>query len=144
MKERFEGIASAAARKPVLTLGIIAVLALVGALLALQMQPDAGTDTFVSNSTSSAQATADDHQHFGGDAVVILVREPLTDLVETKDLAIVSQLEACLAGQTIVAAAARRSRPPRPTSIPTAAGGAPAEGCARPTQSRWSMARARS
>src|ERR1700756_759254 len=103
MKERFEGIASAAARRPLLTLGVIAVLALGGALLALRLQPDAGTDTFVSNSTASAQATADDHQHFGGDAVVILVREPLTDLVETKDLAIVSQLEACLAGQTIVA-----------------------------------------
>src|SRR6202012_3775146 len=29
--------------------------------------------------------------------------EPLTDLVETKDLAIVSQLEACMAGQTVVA-----------------------------------------
>jgi uncharacterized protein len=103
MKERFEGIASAAARRPLLTLGVIAVLAVGGALLALRLQPDAGTDTFVSNSTPSAQATADDHQHFGGDAVVILVREPLTDLVETKDLAIVSQLEACLAGQTIVA-----------------------------------------
>jgi uncharacterized protein len=103
MKERFEGIASAAARRPLVTLGVIAVLALVGGLLALRLQPDAGTDTFVSNSTPSAQATADDHRHFGGDAVVILVREPLTDLVETKDLAIVSQLEACLAGHTIVA-----------------------------------------
>jgi hydrophobe/amphiphile efflux-3 (HAE3) family protein len=103
MKERFEGIASAAARRPVVTLGVIALLALGGALLALRLQPDAGTDTFVSNSTPSAQATADDHQHFGGDAVVILVREPLTDLVETRDLAIVSQLEACLAGQTIIA-----------------------------------------
>jgi hypothetical protein len=101
MKERFEGIASAAARRPLLTLSVIAVLALAGALLALRLQPDAGTDTFVSNSTSSAQATADDHQHFGGDAVVILVREPLTDLVETKDLAVVSGLEACMAGHTI-------------------------------------------
>ena len=35
--------------------------------------------------------------------MVVLIREPLTDLVETKDLATVSQLEACLAGQTVVA-----------------------------------------
>jgi len=103
MKERFEGLASVAARRPLLTLGIVVALALAGAVLALGLQPDAGTDTFVSNSAASALATADDHQHFGGDAVVILIREPLTDLVETKDLATVSQLEACMAGQTLVA-----------------------------------------
>jgi hydrophobe/amphiphile efflux-3 (HAE3) family protein len=79
------------------------VLALGGAALALGMQPDAGASTFVSSSTASARATADDHRHFGGDPVVILVREPLTSLVETKDLATVSELEACLAGRTVLA-----------------------------------------
>jgi hydrophobe/amphiphile efflux-3 (HAE3) family protein len=103
MKERFEGIASAAARRPLVTLGVVIALAVGGAVLATQLRPDAGTNTFVSGSSPSAQATADDHRHFGGDAVVILVREPLTDLVQTKDLATVSQLEACLAGQTITA-----------------------------------------
>src|SRR5579884_272217 len=103
MKERFEGLALAAARRPLLALGIVIALALAGALLALGMQPNAGADTFVSASSPSGRATADDHNHFGGDPVVILVREPLTYLVETKDLAIVSQLEACLAGQTILA-----------------------------------------
>jgi uncharacterized protein len=103
MKERFEGVASAAARRPLVTLAVVVVLALGGGVLALGLQPDAGTDTFVSNSTPSARATTDDHRHFGGDAVVILVRERLTNLVETSDLAVVSQLEACLAGQTIVA-----------------------------------------
>jgi len=103
MRERFERLASASARKPILTLGIVAALALAGGLLALGLQPDAGTDTFVSGSSPSSRATADDHQHFGGDQVVVLIREPLTDLVETKDLATISQLEACLAGQVIVA-----------------------------------------
>ena len=103
MKERFEGLASAAARRPLATLGLVVMLAVAGALLATRLSPDAGSDTFVSGSSPSAQATADDHRHFGGDAVVILVREPLTDLVQTKDLATVSQLEACLAGETIVA-----------------------------------------
>jgi hydrophobe/amphiphile efflux-3 (HAE3) family protein len=102
MKERFEGIASAAARRPLMTLGIVLVLAVAGGLLATQLRPDAGTNTFVSGGSPSAQATTDDHRHFGGDAVVVLVREQLTNLVETKDLAVVSQLEACLAGQTIV------------------------------------------
>jgi hydrophobe/amphiphile efflux-3 (HAE3) family protein len=103
MKARFEGLLRAAARRPGLALGIVLVLAVGGAVLALGMQTDAGTDTFVSSSTASARATADDHQHFGGDAVVILIHEPLTYLVETGDLGIVSQLEACLAGQTLVA-----------------------------------------
>jgi hypothetical protein len=103
MRERFEGLTSAAAKRPVLTLGIVLALALTGGLLSLGLEPDASTGTFVSSSSSSFQATESDHRHFGGDAVVVLIREPLTDLVETKDLATISQLEACLAGQVIVA-----------------------------------------
>ncbi|HEY2436265.1 MAG TPA: MMPL family transporter [Solirubrobacteraceae bacterium] len=103
MRERFERLASGAARRPVLTLGIVLALALAGGLLALGLEPDAGTGTFVSSSSASFKATETDHQHFGGDAVVVLIREPLTDLVETKDLATISQLEACLAGQVVVA-----------------------------------------
>jgi uncharacterized protein len=103
MKERLEGLANAAARRPVLTLGIVVVLAVAGGVLALGLKPDAGTDTFVSSSSSSYRATQADYSHFGGDAVVILIRERLTDLVETKDLASESELEACLAGQTLVA-----------------------------------------
>jgi hydrophobe/amphiphile efflux-3 (HAE3) family protein len=105
MKARFEGLAGAAARRPWLTVGVVLALALAGLLAAFRMPTDAGADTFVSASAASARATADDHDHFGGDPVVILVREQLTNLVETKDLATVSQLEACLAGQTIVASA---------------------------------------
>src|SRR5437660_3783471 len=103
MRERFERLASGAAKRRVLTLGIVLALALAGGLLALGLEPDAGTGTFVSRSSSSFQATDNDHRHFGGDAVVVLIREPLTNLVETKDLAIVSQLEACPAGQVVVA-----------------------------------------
>ncbi len=103
MRERFQGVASAAARRPVLTLGIVLALAIAGGLLALGLEPDAGTGTFVSSSSATFKATDSDHQHFGGDAVVILIKEPLTDLVETKDLATVSELEACLAGQVVVA-----------------------------------------
>ena len=103
MRAQFERVAAACASRPVTTLAVVIALAVAGGLVALGMQTDAGTDTFVSGSAASARATADDHRHFGGDPVVVLVREPLTDLVETKDLAIVSQLEACLAGQTILA-----------------------------------------
>ncbi|HUE26188.1 MAG TPA: MMPL family transporter [Solirubrobacteraceae bacterium] len=118
MKARFEGVVGAAVRRPVLTLSIALALAIGGGVLALGMQTDAGADTFVSGSTPSAQATADDHQHFGGDAVVILIREPLTDLVETKDLATSSQLEACLAGQTLAASTSLGAFTSAPASQP--------------------------
>src|SRR5689334_13767148 len=101
MRKRLYQLILGAARRPVLTLGIVAALAVAGAALATGLEANAGSDTFVSRSSSSYQATADDQQHFGGDAVVILIHEPLLNLVETKDLATVSQLEACLAGQTI-------------------------------------------
>lgn len=101
--KRIERIARAAATRPALTLGIVLALALGGAGLALRLQPSAGSDTFVSRSSASFQATDQDHRHFGGDPVVVLIRESLPNLVETKDLATVTQLEACLAGQVVVA-----------------------------------------
>src|SRR5205823_5750932 len=100
MRERFERVAGAAARQPVLALGIVLVLALGGGVLALRLKPSTGINTFVSG--SSYQATVDDQRHFGSDAVVILIREPLMKLVLSKDLGTLSFLEACLAGQVVV------------------------------------------
>ncbi len=99
----FERLCSAAARRPILTVGIVLALALGGGLLALGLRPSAGIDTFVGSSSASYKATADDERHFGDDAVVILIRESLPNLVETKDLGTLTQLEACLAGQYVVA-----------------------------------------
>ena len=99
----FERLAGSAARRPVLTIGIVLGLAIGGGVLALGLKPSAGTDTFVSKSSASYKATADDQRHFGDDAVIVLIHEPLTDLVQTKDLATETQLEACFAGQYVVA-----------------------------------------
>jgi hydrophobe/amphiphile efflux-3 (HAE3) family protein len=99
----FERISRATARRPVPVVSIILVLAIAGGVLALGLKPSAGIDTFVSKSSASYKATADDQRHFGDDAVIILVHEKLTNLVETKDLATLSQLEACLGGQYVQA-----------------------------------------
>src|SRR5437588_6877401 len=96
VKERLEWLARQAARRPVLTVTIVFTLALAGGLLALGLRPSAGSDTLVSRSSSSFQTTEQDHRDFGNDRVIILVREPPTDLVETKDLASRTCLEACL------------------------------------------------
>ena len=61
MKERLEGLARAAVRRPALTLAIVLAAALGGGILALGLKPSAGTDTFVSSSSASFRATADDH-----------------------------------------------------------------------------------
>ena len=108
-QKRFERLAGAAARRPLLTLGIVLALALGGGLLSLGLKPSAGTDTFVSKSSASYKATVDDERHFGDDAVIVLIREPLPDLVETKDLGTLTELEACFAGQNVVASQTLRA-----------------------------------
>jgi hydrophobe/amphiphile efflux-3 (HAE3) family protein len=102
-RDRLERVARAAAARPVLALTLIVVLALAGGALALRLRPSTGTSTYVSSSSSSYRATQNWHRHFGEDSIAILVREPLTDLVETKDLGRLTFLEACLAGQDAVA-----------------------------------------
>jgi len=119
----FERLCGAAARRPILTVGIVVALALGGGLLALGLRPSAGIDTFVSSSSSSYKATVDDERHFGDDAVVILIRESLPNLVETKDLGTLTQLEACLAGQYVVANSTLQAFTPVKASTHAAYGG---------------------
>ena len=123
MARVLERLARAAASRPAVTLGIVLALALGGGALALRLTPNTNSDTFVSRSSPTFQASLDDNQHFGGDPVVILIREPLTDLVETKDLATVSQLEACLAGQVVVANQQLEAFTPAPAGSATPYGG---------------------
>ena len=101
MRERFERLSGAAARRPILTLGLVLALAVIGGLGALRIEPSAGPDTFVSRSSPVYRATADDERHFGDQALIVLIREPLGDLVTTRDLVTLTRLEACLAGQTV-------------------------------------------
>ncbi len=123
MKERLEGLARLAARRPALTIAIVLAIAIAGGLLALGLSPSAGSDTFVSRSSSTFRATDDDHRHFGSDAIIILIKEPLTDLVETKDLATVTFLEACLAGQYVVPSEQLQSFQPAPPGAHAPYGG---------------------
>jgi hydrophobe/amphiphile efflux-3 (HAE3) family protein len=116
-------MARLATGRPVLTIGVVLALALGGALLALGLKPSAGTGSFVSSSSASYRATAEDQRDFGDDAVVILIQEPLRDLVETKDLATETQLEACLAGQYVVANQTLRALTPVPIGTRAPHGG---------------------
>jgi len=88
----------AVVRRPLLTIGIVAVLALGGAVLALRLEPSAGTDTLVSSSSDTAQANEDFKQKFGDDAVVVLVQGNLQRTMLGPDLGRLIRLEGCLSG----------------------------------------------
>nr|WP_281381654.1 MMPL family transporter [Conexibacter arvalis] len=98
MRGGFERIARAAAGRPVVTLIAVVALALGGGALALGLQASTSADSFASRSSDAGRATADFHRDFGDDAIMVLVRERVADLVLTEDLRTVIRLEGCLGG----------------------------------------------
>ena len=85
-------------RRPLLAIAAVAILALGGAAAALRLEPSAATDTLVSSSSESFQATERFKRDFGDEAVVILVKGDLQRTVLTDDLGRLIRLEGCLSG----------------------------------------------
>ena len=99
MDSRFARITAAAARRPLLTLALAALLSFAGAIGALTgLQASTSTDTLVDKSSSSYDATNKYRDLFGGDPVVIMAKGDLRHTVETSDLGRLLSLEGCLAG----------------------------------------------
>src|SRR3954466_671249 len=98
MGERFRRIAQLAAARPLVVLGVVGVLALGGAALALRLEPSADTDTLVNRSSSTFEATERFKKTFGDEAVVILVKGNLQRTVLTSDLGRRLKLEGCVSG----------------------------------------------
>src|SRR5947209_19658739 len=94
----FERIVRAAVRRPALLVALVAALAAGGGLLALGLRPNAGADTLVNRDSQTYQATQRYHQNFGEDAIIVLVRGDLSQLVLTSDLGRLLGLEGCLSG----------------------------------------------
>ena len=91
-------IVGAVTRRPLVVLGLTAVLALAGAVLALRLEPSASTETLVDQGSESFRATERFKQDFGDEAVLVLVRGELARTVLTEDLGRVLRLEGCLSG----------------------------------------------
>ena len=89
----------AVTRRPLVVLGLTAVLALGGAALALRLEPSAATETLVNRSSQSFKDTERFKQDFGDEAVLVLVQGQLkrTILVPT-ELNRLLRLEGCLSG----------------------------------------------
>ncbi len=98
MRAALERVARAAAGHPLIVLLVAGALALGGGALALGLQPSTSTDSLASRSSAAGGATADFHRDFGDDAIFVLVREKVSQLVLTDDLGRVLQLEGCLSG----------------------------------------------
>jgi uncharacterized protein len=91
-------LVGAVTRRPLLVLGLTAVLALGGAALALRLEPSAATETLVDRGSQSFKDTERFKDDFGDEAILVLVHGELTRTVLTADLNRVLRLEGCLGG----------------------------------------------
>jgi hydrophobe/amphiphile efflux-3 (HAE3) family protein len=86
--------------RPAPVLAAVVLLALIGVVGALRLEADAGTEQLVDEDSGAFAATEEFKDEFGDDAVVVLVRGDLEQLVLTADLGKLLALEGCLAGNS--------------------------------------------
>jgi hypothetical protein len=98
VRDRFARIAGWCVEQPIPVVVAVVLVAVIGAVAALRLEPDAGTDQLVDNDSAAYRATQDFKQKFGDDAVVVLVKGDLDQLVLTSDLGKLLSLEGCLSG----------------------------------------------
>jgi hypothetical protein len=98
MRDLFARIAGRCVERPAPVLAAVVLLALVGAVGALKLEADAGVDQLVDEDSEVFEATEQFKDDFGDDAVVVLVRGDLEQLVLTENLGRLLSLEGCLAG----------------------------------------------
>ncbi len=91
-------LVAAAARRPGRVVAATLALTLVAGLLALRLDVTTGTDTLVGGGTETRQATERYYERFGSDAIYVLVRDDLTDVMLTSDLGRLLGLEGCISG----------------------------------------------
>jgi hypothetical protein len=91
-------IAGWAVERPAPVLAATVLLALIGAVAALRLEADAGTGQLVDRDSKTFAATEEFKRQFGDDAVVVLVKGDLEQLMLTSDLATLLSLEGCLSG----------------------------------------------
>src|SRR3954452_7857298 len=94
----FERVVRASARRPGGVLAITGVLAALGALLALRLEPSAATSTLAGRGSDTFRATERYRERFGDHSIVVLVHGDLAQLVLTENLGRLLGLEGCLSG----------------------------------------------
>jgi hydrophobe/amphiphile efflux-3 (HAE3) family protein len=91
-------LVGAVTRRPLVVLGVTALLALAGAALALRLDTSAATSTLVNRGSDTYKDTDRFKRDFGGEAILVLVRGDVQKTVLTSDLGRLIRLEGCLSG----------------------------------------------
>ncbi len=107
-------MAGRAARRPLLTLGLLGVLGIGCAVVALGLRPTASTDTLVGKSSATYKDTQSFYARFGEEPVEVLVKGDLRKLVLSPDINRLVGLEGCLSGNLPKAALAQEGGPNGP------------------------------
>ena len=98
MRNLFARIGAWCVERPGPAIALAVLLALVGAVGALSLRPNGEAETLVDRGSETFEATEQFKEEFGDDAVVVLVRGDLEQLVLTENLGRLLILESCLAG----------------------------------------------
>jgi hydrophobe/amphiphile efflux-3 (HAE3) family protein len=107
-------LALRAARRPLLTLGLLGAIGIVCAVAALSLRPTAATDTLVGKSSVAYKDTQSFYARFGEEPVEVLVKGDLRKLVLSPDIDRLVGLEGCLSGNLPRAAFAQEGGPNGP------------------------------
>jgi uncharacterized protein len=99
MRDLLARIAGFCVERPLPVLAATALVTLVAAVGALGLEADAGTDQLVDRDSDAFVGTEAFKREFGDDAVVVLVKGDLEQLVLSSDLGKLLALEACLSGK---------------------------------------------
>ncbi len=98
MRDVFARIAGRCVARPVALIVAAALIAVIAAVFALRLQPDAGTDQLVDNDSAAFVGTESFKREFGDDAVAVLVEGDLEQLLLTPTIGKLLSLEGCLSG----------------------------------------------
>ena len=98
MRNALTRMAAWAVERPVPVIALAVLVALIGAVGALSLEPDRDPDSLVDSGSETFAATEDFYERFGDEPVRILVRGDLQGLMLTSDLGQLVALEGCLSG----------------------------------------------
>jgi uncharacterized protein len=95
----FARLAASAVERPTQVVVAAVLLALLGAVAALRLAPQASVSSLEDHGSATYAATQELHRDFGDDPVVVMVRSNLQRLLLTRERAKLLALEGCLSGK---------------------------------------------
>lgn len=94
-----ESAARFSLKKPPLVIAAAGVLALIAAVLALNLSPDTGVESITGTKSDTYKATQTWAKNFGGDPIIVVAKGSVAKMMLSPDVATMSGLEGCLSGK---------------------------------------------